>query len=192
MTINYLKYGIVSVLILAIIVMFSVSFVQANPSFFIRQNDGTGTTATTTKLGYLTPGTATTTVYFDAQANGNPFGAESAILALQLMGSTTPANAAVATTTFNVALEYAQAGENCISAPTSCDWYPNFVLATTTQLGWQTNNGVLVASTSATKEFITVPTPTRYTRAVISVSTSVTSNLNGSVWGEFIAKKEQK
>src|SRR3990167_8149492 len=159
MTINYLKYGIVSVLILAIIVMFSVSFVQANPSFFIRQNDGTGTTATTTKLGYLTPGTATTTVYFVSQANGNPFGAESAILALQLMGSTTPANTAV---------------------------------ATTTQLGWQTNNGVLVASTSATKEFITVPTPTRYTRAVISVSTSVTSNLNGSVWGEFIAKKEQK
>lgn len=188
MTINYLKYGIVSALILAIMLMFSVSFVSANPSFFIRQNNGTTTTATSTPLGYLTPGTATTTVYFDSQASGSRTGAENAILALQLTGSTTPSNATVATTTYSVLLEYAQAGENCISTPAACDWYSGHQVATTTSLGWQTENGVLIASTTPTKVFVDVATPTRYTRAVVTIPAGST---NGSFWAEFIAKKEQ-
>ena len=186
MTIN-LKYTAISALILAIVLMFGVSFVKANPSFFIRQNNGTTTTATSTPLGFLTPGTATTTVYFDSLANGNPFGAESAILALQLTGSTTPNNVAVATTTYSVLLEYAQAGSNCITAPTSCDWYSKHTVATTTKLGWQTEKGVLVSSTTPTKIFMDVETPTRYTRAVISIPAGST---NGSFWAEFVAKKQ--
>lgn len=185
-----LKYTAVITLILAIVMMFSVSFVQANPSFFIRQNNGVSTTATSTMLGYLTPGTATTTIYFDSQANGNPYGAESAILALQLTGSTTPvAGSTVATTTYKIGIEYAQAGENCITSPTSCDWYSDSSFATTTTLGWQTEKGVLVASTTPTKIFVDIPTPTRYTRTIISIPAGST---NGAVWAEFVAKKENK
>src|SRR3990167_6247184 len=121
MTINYLKYGIVSALILAIIVMFGVSFVQANTSFFIRQNNGTGTTATTS-VSYMTVGTATTTYYLDSQANGNPFGADSATLLWQFTASST-------NSTQDMYLEYAQSGD-CINAPTSCDWYYSGIAST--------------------------------------------------------------
>src|SRR3990167_829211 len=126
MTIHYTKYGIITALILAIVLMFGVSFVQANPSFFIRQNNGTGTTATSTPNGYLSAGLATTTIYFDSQANGNPFGADSATLMWQMIASST-------NSTQDLYVEYAHAGSDCIATPTSCDWYSEAVsgLATT-------------------------------------------------------------
>src|SRR3990167_1056416 len=120
MTIN-LKYTVVIALILAIVFMFGISFVQANPSFFLRQNDGTGTTATTS-VSYMSVGVATTTYYLDSQANGNPFGADSATLLWQFTASST-------NSTQDMYLEYAQ-GRDCISAPPSCDWYYSGIAST--------------------------------------------------------------
>ena len=169
-----IKYGIITGAILSLVLMFSVSFVKANPSYFIRSGNG----VPSVPLGYLSPGAGTTTIAaFDLGQNGAQ-GADSAILALQFTGSTTPNNAAVATTTYNVALEYSQ---------DNSDWYYNGALATTTTLGWETIKGVLVASTTATKEFVTVLTPTRYVRAIVTIPSGST---NGSVWAEFIAKRQ--
>ena len=131
-------------------------------------------------LGYMSPLVGTTTIAFDSMANGNPYGVESAILALQFTGSTTPTNVSVATTTYNVNIEYSQ---------DSVDWYSESKVSTTTTLGWETIGGVLIASTTPTKIFVDVPTPTRYTRAIITIPAGST---NGAVWAEFIARKEVK
>lgn len=182
MTLNQKKIASVLGLFLAIllilgsVLMFSVSFVKANPSFFIRSGNG----ATSTPLGFLSPGAATTTIPVFDLGVGGAQGADSAILALQFTGSTTPTTAAVATTTYNVALEYSQ---------DNIDWYSSTGggFATTTTLGTQTLNGTLIASTTPTKIFLVVITPTRYIRGLISIPNGST---RGSVWGEFIAKRQ--
>lgn len=184
-----IKYGLVSILILVLVLSFGF-YAKANPSFFIRNGNG----ATTTPLGYLSPGTGTTTISaFDLGRSGNQ-GADSAILALQFTGSTTPsAGSLVATTTYNIAIEYSQ---------DSVDWYSDMYSAfgTTTvsqnisaplvraiTLGTQTTLGRVVSSTTPTKILINVPSPTRYVRAFVTIPTGST---NGSVWGEFIAKRQ--
>jgi hypothetical protein len=175
MTLTYTKYGIISALILAIVFLFSVSLVRANPLFFF------GTPIPVS--GYLTPGTGTTTVTaFDTGAGGAQ-GADSAVLLLQLVGSTTPNFVAVATTTYNVELEY---------STDNTTWYSGYLnnsrYATTTTLGWQTSGGAIVASTTATKEYIVVPTPTKWVRAIITIPQGST---NGSVTSAgFIAKRQ--
>jgi len=195
MTINYLKYGIVSALILAIVVMFSVSFVKANPSFFIRQNNGTGTTATTS-VSYMTAGTATTTYYLDSQANGNPFGADSATLLWQFTASST-------NSTQDMYLEYAQSGD-CITTPTSCDWYyhatstvsNSSVAATSPFARWQfasTTQGLGTSGASRGLREIEIPTPTRYARVMFVIPSSLIANGTASssaVWAEIVGKKQ--
>ena len=173
MTLN-LKYTAIFGLVLAVVLMFSVSFVKANPSFFIRSGNGTPSIP----VGYLSPGAATTTITAFDLGVGGAQGADSAILTLQFTGSTTPFNSRVATTTYQVVLEYSQ---------DNSDWYSLNAVATTTTLGWQTVKGVLIASTTPTKTYVTVPTPTRYVRGIITIPAGST---NGSVWGEFIAKRQ--
>ena len=188
MTTNY-KLGIVGTRVILAVGLLLVQSVMANPLLFSRNQTAT---ATTTK-SYMTPGTATTTLVFDSNAGGDSFASDSATLFLQLTGSTTPSNAAVATTTFKVTFEYAHSilGTDCLTDQTLCDWYSDGIVATTTKLGWQTEKGVLVASTTPTKIFLDVPTPTRYVRANISVA-NITSNLNGAVWAQFIAQKQRQ
>lgn len=141
----------------------------------------TGNSLATTSVKYMTPGAATTTTnVYDAYLDGTNEAANSAILLIQMTGSTTPFNASVATTTFNVALEYSQ---------DNVDWYYNGVFATSTQLGWETSNGVLLSSTTPSKIFVNVPVPTRYLRAVISIPNGST---NGAVYAQLVPAKEQK
>ncbi len=147
---------------------------HANPSFFIRS----GTTATTSPIGFITPGLATTTIPSFDLGVGGAQGADSVILALQFTGSTTPNNAAIATTTFKVIVEQSQ---------NNVDWYSDSSFATTTVLGWETINGVLIASSSPTKFAIPVSAAMRYVRANVSIPLGST---NGSVWAEFIAKRQ--
>jgi hypothetical protein len=199
---NKIKYGILSAGILSLVLTFSVSFTKANPSFFLRGRSA----ALTTTLNYMTPGAATSTIgslasdgtvlgYLDL-GQGGAQGADSAVLALQFTGSTTPSNAAVATTTFSVAIEYSQDNVDWYS-----DSYSGFGTTTVAQnfttqhtqtvtLGTQLLNGVLVASSTATKILFNVPTPTKYVRAIVSIPTNVTNNLNGAVWGSFVAKRQ--
>lgn len=178
--------------ILAIAIFASSGFyftARANPSFFVRSQSATATST----VSYMTPGTATTTIpSFDLGVSGAQ-GADSAVLALQFTGSTTPNNSAVATTTYNVAIEYSQDNVDWYS-----DSYSQFGTTTVAQnittqtsrsisLGTQTIKGSLIASTTPTKVVINVPSPMRYVRAIISVAIGST---NGSVWGEFVAKRQ--
>lgn len=206
MTITRFNLSIGVLLAVALIAILTGSFgvfVKANPSLFFRNNTVTcgGKTASTT-VNYLTPGTGTTTYTVDMGCGGNQ-GADGAVLALQLMGSTSPfANLNYATTTYNVAIEYSQDG---------IDWYKDStdagIISTTTVSvdASQTNihvinlgatqmdatilGGTVLATTSPTTRIFIVPTPTRYARAVIWLPQK-TFSTNGSVWGEFIAKRQ--
>lgn len=200
MTIN-IKYAVFGAIVLALVLMFSVSFVAANPSFFLRQNDGISTTATTTRLGYLTAGTGTTTIYFDSMASGNPYGADSATLLWQFSASST-------NSTQDLYVEYAQSGD-CITTPSSCDWYSATRLATTSPNNlnqvllvarWQfasTTQGVgaAVATNNRIMREIEIPTPTRYARAMFVIPSSLIATgvaSSSAVWAEFVAKKENR
>ena len=156
---------------------------KANPLEFLVENSATGSiSASTTALGYLSPGAGTTTVAYDSYNYGNAdqYATNALSLVLQFTGSTTPINGTVATTTYNVAIEYSQ---------DNLDWYTanGGLLATTTALGWETSKGVLIASTTPTKLLLNLTAPTRYVRAIVSIPLGST---NGSVWGEFIGQKE--
>lgn len=173
------------------------STVKANPSFFVRQNNGTTTTASTT-VTYMTAGTATTTKYFDAGVAGAQ-AVDNAVFLTQLTGSSTGA-------VLNVAFEYAMptSGADCIATPTACDWYADALFANTNASSTQKysiNNANAFALTFASTtqggaagrgdgrilRAVTVPTPTRYVRAVMTLPSGST---NGAVWGEFTGKRQ--
>lgn len=196
---NSVKVFTIALGIVAVVLMLLSTLVartHANPSAFSRQNNGITTTATTTQLGYMSVGAATTTAYFDSQANGNPYSADSAVLLWQLTASST-------NSTQDVYLEYAQGGSDCISIPTSCDW---FAYATSTSLSsthyfarWQfasTSQGQanpLSTNNRAMRE-IAIPTPTRYVRAVFVVPHQLFASglaSSSAVWAEIVAKKQQ-
>lgn len=178
-------------LVLAALVLGSgVLVVKANPSFFVRSTAATG---------YMTPGTATTTATFDTGVNAAG-SVDSAFLALQLTGSTSPfATTNYATTTYNIAIEYSQ---------DSVDWYKDaHTIGTTTAamnatqpvtrtislgstaLDANVSGGVALSTTTPTKMIFEVPTPTRYVRAVITIPVSSTGT-NGFVRAEFIGKRQ--
>lgn len=175
--------GLVSIIVAG--VAYSIPYIaRANPSEFLVENSTTGSViASTTVMGYLSPGVGTTTIpAYDTYNYGNAgqYATNNLALVLQFTGSTTPSNSAVATTTYNVAIEYSQ---------DDVDWYSSATsqFATTTTLGWETTGGVLVGSTTPTKVLLNLSAPTRYVRAIVSIPQGST---NGSVWGSFIGQKQ--
>lgn len=161
----------------------------ANPASYTRQQSA----AATSTLAYIQPDTATTTLATLDSQGGNTFALNaSAVLALQLLGSSSPSGNGVgavnyATTTFNIGFEYSQDG---------IDWYR--AAATSTEstsvgptffnitLGTTTQAGLVLSTTTPTKRLVTVPTPTRFVRPVISIP----GGTNGAVWGEWVAQKQ--
>ena len=192
-------------LILAIVTMFSVQFAGANPPFFIRQNNGSGTTATTS-VTYQSVGAATSTAYFDALANGGPYGADSATLLWQMTASST-------NSTTDLYIEYADitSGVNCTTAPTACDWYSNALASTSpaninvsnistvpfARWRYGANTQGLVGGTpsgSRSLRIVDIPVPTRYARAIFVIPnlTAQGTASSSAVWAQFVAKKEDK
>jgi len=169
---------------------------SANPLGFFRTSSVDG--VATTSPAYMTPGTATTTKYFDTGSSNN-FATDNAVFALQFTGSSTDSSV-------SVAFEYAAGvdGSNCKTTPTACDWYKDGTLdiagfSTTSQASnvtvpnsftmsfASTTQGGAVGSSTRALRLITAPTYTRYIRAVITMPAG---SLNGAVWGEFIGKKQ--
>lgn len=174
-------------------------------------------TATTTIAWMTPGTATSTTIIYDSnqvrglnQSNqGNTWATDSAILKLQINASST-------LTKFRIDLEYADGTEsdtNCATTPASCAWYRN-TLDNTMGYGTTTNPTSLNDPSYMTWQFasstvggvppstglngyngtnnrdtriINVSTPTRYVRAVISVT-----GANGGIWGWFIPKKEVK
>ena len=181
-------------LTLILLGVFAIAFsliytARANPSFFIRTQSSTATTSPS----YMTAGTATTTVTFDAGVNaaGNT---DSAVLLWQMIASTT-------NSIQNVTFEYSQDGS---------DWYydrysslsttsPTSNLNNLVAYQWQfasTSPAMGIATSSSNfgnriTRIINVPTPTRYVRANFTVPvTSLGLASSSAVWAEFVAKRQ--
>ncbi len=156
---------------------------------------GTAAQATTTPTYLTIGGTATTTNSFDTQNDGG-LPAKSATLLVALMGSTTA-------TTLTISFEFSQNNQ---------DWFGDLLsqsATTTTQVAFgapakytlaaATSSASAVGGNTFTGNTVfrafTMPTPTRYIRAVFSISssTSITANGgNGSVWSDIVGKKETR
>ena len=161
-----------------------VSVVKANPPTFLRINS---TATATTTLIYMTPGTATTTLVYDAykfdgtsEVNGSLF----FNLAIQLKASST---ATVLVTKFEFSndgvdwyennLNTYAAGAIAIVVPNSYTW----TYASTTVGG-----AAIGASEDRGTKIISVPVPTRYVRAVFSLT-----GASGGIWAEALGIKQR-
>lgn len=177
-------------------------FAYANPLEISNSNQ-----TATTSVSYMTPGTATTTYYYDSYVGGSSnYAADKATMLLQFTSSSTAS-------VLKWGYEFSQGvnGVDCTTAPTSCDWYKDDmqlpVTATSTgvysmtapiEYAWtfaSTTQGYVAPVSSSTAPLvnnfnralksITVPTPTRYTRVVFTIT-----GANGGVWATFAEQKQ--
>jgi hypothetical protein len=166
------------------------------------------TATATSTLVYMTVGAATsTTLVYDSyqvdgknQSNfGDTFATDNATLLLQV-------NASSSATIINVALEFSD-DSACGTRPTACDWYENNLsdMSTTTSivsigtpdtLSWTFASTTIGGGTTLlgaaglnnrNNKAITIPTPLRYVRAVITLQ-----GANGAIYGEIVPKKQTK
>lgn len=149
---------------------------KANPSFFIRT--ATNTAFASTTVVYQSAGAATTTLIMDTGVGGAQ-AADSAILLQQFIGSTTAA-------TQKTTIEYSQGspGLDCVVTPTACSWYLG-LSTTTTAIGNLAGGAGGLSST--TLNVLTVPTPTRWVRAVFSIPAG---GISGAIYAELAAKRQ--
>lgn len=170
---------------LALATFFSVA--HANPSYF--QVPVQTATATTT-VTYMTTGAATTTLTFDSyyiNSLGTNTKTDSITLFTQFLASSTAS-------VLGINFEYSQDG---------VDWYSNNLsfgnTATTSSviylqppssLSWtfasSTTNGVLQATTTPEKKAVTVQLPTRFVRAIYTLT-----GTPGAIWAQFIPSRER-
>lgn len=176
---------------LAGLTLLALSFaglVHANPTLF---TSSAQTATATTTLAYMTPGTATTTVLYDTRAengtnqtkDGNGLIPDSVTLKEYMKASST---ATVLVTNFEFSddkidwyqnnLETYAAGAISIATPNSYTW----TFATSTIGGVLNGNGTDVGA-----KVISVKVPTRYVRAVLTMT-----GANGAVWAQMLPKKQ--
>lgn len=169
---------------------------HANP---LRYQVVTQTNVATTSPAFMTPGTATSTLVYDAFAQGQTTAPDRVVLLTQLTGSST-------NTVLNVGVEYSQgvAGIDCTVTPTSCDWYVdnqvlfqngtssqpfsmNLANSYTWKFASSTQGGAGVSGASADRQMktLTIPQVARYTRIIYSIT-----GTNGAVWGQVVANKQ--
>lgn len=165
----------------------------ANPLYF---PGGASTSTATTTPTFMSAGLSTTTTpAYDAYADSTGAAANSAVLLVQFAGSSTASQ-------IRVNFQYSQ-GSDCIATPNGCDWYDDNMFVNTNASSTQTANATQIngvqfnfsssspegatANNVRTKRIITVPTPTRYVRAVMSIPAG---SLNGSVWGQIVPVKQ--
>lgn len=185
-----LKLGIIGAF--AVVFLFFVGIALAQPSLF---TSSANTSSATTSPAYLGIGTATSTVRYDSQQidgtnqtyNGNTWATDSAVLLIQFTASST-------SSILTVAIECSVDG---------IDWYqacnPQQVATSTTSLApvpkytWlfasSTPGGVPFNTTNVNRDTraITIQTPTRYTRAVFTMTGAA-----GAVWASILPKKEAR
>lgn len=201
---QHIKYFLPSFVILAVaialVTLWPGTPVHANP--FYVGSKAKSAIATTT-VAYMTPGTATTTVQYDSyeingtnQTNGGNLTLPDSI-AFALQG-----NASSSISVINVTCEFGD-DETGATGVTSIDWYQNGIVgATTTNSGVQnigttnsfsftyasTTVGGAPISTTTTRfaKVVVCPVPTRYVRAVVTIT-----GANASVWVGIIPKKQR-
>lgn len=175
-------------LTLFILALGTVNFAHANPGGF---PPGAKTANATTTVAYVGIGLATSTVTYDAYnisgtnepTTGVVSDTDSASLLVQFAGSSTSA-------VLNISYEFSQDG---------IDWYRDSTSISTStipenvnlanSLSWTftgTPSGGIAGTVATTSRIFTVLTPTRYVRAVFSLTGAA-----GAVWAQFVPKKQQ-
>lgn len=138
---------------------------KANPSDF---NVVKSAVATTTQVYIASGGNATTSAY--DSFNGDPNASNSGVLFLQFTASST-------SSVLGVTFQYSQDG---------IDWYGDDTgAATSTNINLVNTYSWTAAGTATTSKVITMPTPTRFVRAVYTMTGAA-----GGVWSSFVVKKE--
>jgi hypothetical protein len=178
---------VIAIFALALLSAVGVTLVHANPSFFYA---GAVSASATSTVAYMTPGTGTTTIQYDTYtATGNTQATDRAALALQFTASST-------NSTLLINLEYSEDGidwyQDAITTITATTTRP-VLLAPVNQFKWTFASstagiGAVASTTNRDTRIITIPTPTRYVRALMSLQLGGT---NGAVWGKVIPVKER-
>jgi len=183
---------VVATLVLSMVI--GIKSASANPLYFA---DTSSTATATNTPTFMSAGTATTTLYYDAYGDFSN-AADTAALLLMLTGSST-------NTLLNVQLEYApnNGTYNCKLTPTACDWYSHSVFDTpmsttsptialnsityTVPFASTTQGGAGGISARTTR-VLRIPTITRFVRAVLTLPVGST---NGAVWASIQPIKQQ-
>lgn len=198
MRLSFRTTAFVFAAVVGILVYLQYGIVHANPDQILENAVGSSVGSASSSPAYIGFGTATSTNSFDTQGDG-ALPAKSATLFVALTGSSSA-------TTLNITLEFSQ---------NNSDWYGDDisgVLGTSTQTITLTTPSkyTMLAATSSTiatgiestpkntvYRAFTVQVPSRYVRAIFSMSSSTVlsagpnqQGTNGAVWSDFIAKKE--
>lgn len=175
--------------------------VAANPSFFFRKtlNDAV---ATTTRSLFSSPGTATTSLIFDAYSTGSnlAYGLDSAYLQVQMTASSTASVLRITTES-----AYGSTTVDCLATPLKCDWYKNnnynLVASTTPEITYLNDGSIQWTFASSTqgmqanhnsnlaRKGFPILTPTRYTRVIFTHPMGAS---NFFLYAELIGKKQEK
>lgn len=185
---------------------FSVPLALANPVYFVPTVQTSGTSFASSTISYLTPGTGTTTLYYNSYNQGINYKTEDASLLVQYAASSSNA-------VMNINVEYSHgnyAGADCIAVPSACDWYKDDInsfnattSATTNNLlpvntfTWQfassTLGGAAVtnANGATSTKIIRISTPTIYTRVIFTMANPSASSGNASIWAQIIPSRQK-
>lgn len=162
-----------------------------SPSQFTAGAASTSDHNATTTYSYLTPGTGTTTIVYDTQQsngtnqtnNGNTYATDKVTFLEYVAASST-------SSVFVTNFEYSQDGTswyadstNVFAAGAIAIATPNsytYTYASTTPGG-----GAALSNSNTGARAITIDVPTRYVRAVMSIT-----GVNGAVHGRFVPLKE--
>lgn len=184
---TYLRNPVLWVAVCVITLGLFFSVVKANPSLFTTNQTNSATTTVT----YLTAGTATTTLTYDANLlYGDSFASNGASLLIQFAGSSSAS-------TLNADIQYSQDG---------IDWYglsggtdvDNGIGSTSPSIGNATVVTLTFASstidksagiTATTSRIVNLDMPTRYVRAIFSLPAG---SPRGAVWAQFVAQKQNR
>ena len=195
-----LKYtitlSIIAVLLLVGYAALPENETNANQSsLFVSPSTFVGTT-TTPFYSHLRAGAGTTTVYLPANIGGIDGAVDSASLLIQLTATSTPA-------TLKWRYEFSEGfiGANCVDTPNVCDWYPESIelggAASTTvvvrdfkEYSWLYASSTAGSSNNNNRalKLVSVPTPTRYVRAVFYLPPG---SPNAAIFSRFVSKVQK-
>lgn len=168
-----------AVVTLAAFVLFIAYQTQAGPPTFLRTAH---TANATTSVVYMTPGTATTSLTYDAYAlNGTAevYGSKSFELGVQFTGSSTASTICRTLLVSNDGVDfYNFSATSTIGAGNSSHCYT--FSSTTQQLGGGT--------TAIDLKYFEIPVVARYTKVLLYIPLG---SLNGALWAEVIGIKSR-
>lgn len=171
---SLIAIALASVIVFAVALFITgTGIANANPFYF---SLSAGTSAATTTLNYMTPGTATTTEMWKTTDQSNQ-ALNSAVLLLAIKSSSTVPTL-FGTTTLSIRIEESMNGIDWAVATTS-----------TLQTGVEQVGSISIASTSvAMRKITSIPTSMVYLRAIVGVQPG--SSNNAGVTMQFVGQRE--